>query len=256
MTVGFLLNVLSPGTKVRQSALTKIDAVSAIKSAISVGIKNINLWLDLAPVIVALLIMPIILKLVICAFKQNNFKFSNPLLLLIGSVMWLCAMYCPSLYATGAAGAGRLQNIVWYSFIILFFINVFYISGWVMNKVDMKYKSNEVAFINAKWICFVLTMLMGLYLAKWNGVWSSDWNGAWSAKAVQELKQGEAQRYSKQAFDRYKVLLNSSAQDVIVKDYSDKPETLFSSDISEDVNHWRNQDLRNYFGLNSVRIEK
>lgn len=101
MVICFLFNVMSPGTRVRQSAFVKMGIILAIRSAISIGIKNINFWLDLAPIIVALLIIPIIIKIIKTIYKKTSFQFSNPLIVVMGSVAWICAMYGPPVYAMG-----------------------------------------------------------------------------------------------------------------------------------------------------------
>lgn len=250
LIVCFLFNITSPGTKARQNSIQIERNVSdSIKMAVFGGIEKINSWIDLAPVVVVILIMPIFIKLIKKICKETNFKFSTPFLVFAGSVAWICAMYCPPAYAMGFLGQGRLHNVVWYNFVILLFLNVFYYTGWIMRKFDLKEeRSDNASCVTLKWMCCALILLMGLYISKYDK--------AWSVRAVQELASGEVQSYSQQAYERYHVLSNSEGLDVILGEYMVKPKLLFFSDIEEDAENWKNVAVKDYYELNSIVLKK
>lgn len=249
MVACFLFNVMSPGTKVRQDRLNDygMDAIETIRNAVTGGLRNINSWIDLAPIVAVLLVIPIFLKLIKKVRDNTSFRFKNPFLVFVFSVAWICVMYCPPLYAMGYLGEGRLHNIVYYNFIILFLINIFYCAGWVVSKMDSKNES-YVLGISMKWVYCTIVLVIGLLISRWDSTWG--------AEAVAEMKLGEPQLYSQQAHERNELLLNSGGHDVIVKEYSVRPETLFFDDITEDADDWRNASVRMFYGLNSIIIER
>ena len=248
MTMCFLTNILSPGTKIRQAGLNeyKMNFVHSIKNAVLGGIKNINSWLDLAPIIIVILVMPIFLKLIKNIRNKYNFRFTYPFLVFVLSIAWICIMYCPPVYAMGYLGEGRLHNIVYFNFIILFFANIFYFTGWILCNLSEQ-KEIKHSYINMTWICCMAVLLIGL--------WISNWDSSWSAEAISKLKYGEPQWYSQQAYERHEKLLNSAGQDVIVEEYSVKPEILFFDDITDNPEDWRNSSVKGFYDLNSIVIE-
>ena len=155
-------------------------------------------------------------------------------------------MYCPPVYAMGYLGEGRLHNIVYFNFIILFFVNIFYFTGWILCNLSEQ-KEVKHSYINTTWICCMAVLLIGLCI--------SNWGSSWSAEAISKLKWGEPQWYSQQAYDRHKKLLNSAGQDVIVEEYSVKPEILFFDDITDNPEDWRNSSVKGFYDLNSIVIE-
>ncbi len=246
MLICFFANISSPGTQIRHQLINyKSSVISTILEAISGSIEKINIWLNLAPIIVALLLMPLFIKLAKQISQTFNFKFSNPFFVFVGSIAWICLMYCPPLYAMGMLGEGRIHDIVYYNFILLFLINVFYYTGWVIRHLD-DFKANNYN-IDTKWLCCTIVLLIGL--------WISNWNNSWSHKAFAELKAGLPQQYSAQANARYEQLCNSTNLDVRVAAFNVTSELLFYSDITEDPNHWKNLSIKKFYNLNSIAIE-
>lgn len=132
---GFLFNVSSPGTKIRQSNFSNTPGViNTITSAIKMGTKMIDSWMGLAVIIVFLLFVPTALNMGKCIVEEKGFKFRYPLLVVVCSIGWCCAMLCPPIYAMGSTGDLRITNIVYFSFVLLLFVNGFYLCGWYVAK--------------------------------------------------------------------------------------------------------------------------
>ena len=77
-------------------------------------------WMGLAVIVTAVLLLPVLLSMVTKIRGQYGFSFRYPLLVFVLSVAWLCAMFCPPIYAMGTPGDVRLTNVVYFSFVWLF----------------------------------------------------------------------------------------------------------------------------------------
>lgn len=132
---GFIFNVTSPGTKVRQDAFTDRPGFwGTIKLSIQQTLEDLNNWLNFSYVLVLLVLVPILLVMVIRFSGKIGFKFRYPLLIVIISVGCLCLMRCPPYYAMGRDGSGRIDNIVYFMFVLLSVLDEFYILGWLYVK--------------------------------------------------------------------------------------------------------------------------
>ena len=129
------LNISSPGTAIRQSAIEasieRMGIVEAVFMATAEAMKNVNEWLGFKEIAVGIILIPIFFPLTAYIREQLKFEFRYPLAVIIGSVAWLAIMYCPPFYAMSSAGQGRLINVVYYCFTLLLYINEVYILGWI-----------------------------------------------------------------------------------------------------------------------------
>lgn len=250
MITGFLVNVLSPGTKVRQDAFENTPGVlKTILLAIKQGAGVINAWLGLAMVVSMVIMLPYVLRAVARVRKETGFTFRYPLLVLILSVGWICAMYCPPIYAMGYAGDGRLVNVVYFSFIVLMFLNEFYICGWLVERfVKINEEQINEPCLSIQHSAVVVLLVFGLIFAC--GESSAGY------QAFLQIKTGSASRYSSEADARFQILETSKGKDVVLDAYTEHPYMVFLDDITEDPSDWRNQHMLKYFELKSVALKK
>ncbi len=250
MIAGFLVNVSSPGTKVRQEAFENTPGVfMTIWYAMKRGAGVINVWLGLAIVVCLIIMLPFVLRAVIRVRNETGFAFPYPLLVVVLSVGWLCAMYCPPIYAMGGSGDGRLVNVVYFSFVVLMFLNEFYICGWLVEhfiKVNDGH-TNEIR-LSQQYSLVAVVLVVGMILGC--GESSAGY------QAFLQLKTGAAARYSSEADARFQILETSRGKDVVLDAYTEQPYMIFFDDITEDSSDWRNQYMLEYFELNSVALKK
>ena len=84
MVAGFLFNVTSPGTRIRQSYFSDRPGVAGtIVTAVKTGIACINSWMGLAVIVTAVLLLPVLLPLVKKIRGQYGFSFRYPLLVFV-----------------------------------------------------------------------------------------------------------------------------------------------------------------------------
>ena len=238
------INLGSPGTAIRQSNFSEHpNLIKTIYLAMNEAIKNVSEWLDFSAIVVVIVMLPVLIAVVCNIKKITNFKFSYPMLVVVGSVAWLAIMYCPPIYAMGTTGEGRLQNVVYYNFVILLFANVVYLVGWIMNKLEFcTYKKESL--IGNSWIVSILILCFALTL--------SGGESSWGKEAWREIRTGEARQYSIECDERYEVLIRSTGEHVAVPEYSIQPEVLFFSDIENDYANWKNLSVAEYYGLQSI----
>lgn len=242
--IGLLANIMAPGTAVRQSSFGgPMNPVKAVYLSVIYGIYRVFECFDLKVIIVVLILLPVIVSMV-QHLIQKGFKFPCPIIVFMASVAWISCMLVPPFYGMHTTGPNRLANIVYFHFIILAFINIFYIIGWIICKLEL---GGKVININLSWCLTMCILFFGLYV--------NSKDDMWSVKAMEELRQGIPQQFSIEAYERHEILLQSKGLDVVVDEFSVKPELLYYEGIEDDPNHWCNGMAAKYYGLKSVVTE-
>lgn len=243
-TAGFLLNVSSPGTRVRASAFAEPKGILwTVWNALVFLMEQMNRWLGLAVIAALVLLLPFLWREAKGIYERTGFKFSYPLAVLLASIALMGAMLCPSYYAMGAAGAGRLVNVIYFAFVLLVFINAFYLCGYLgvsLHFSEFSWKSG--------WTLTIVLVGVGALIGCTK---SSAGYSAW-----QSASSGEAGLYSQEADARYNLYINSKGEDVEVSPFSVYPQLLYFDDITEDAADWRNQNVTEYYGLKNVKIKE
>lgn len=248
-TVGFLFNVLSPGTAVRSNFFPdKAGIAETIWLALQNGIMYIGEWITLPFIFFIFLLIPFAVKTMSEFIETNSFEFKNPLLVFAFSVGYICALFCPTLYVMKNTGAGRVQNTIYFSFIILVILNVFYDIGYLL--IQMK-KSGIIPVwkekIPAKFIVLLAVVLAGILIQP---IKTS--NGYLAAETIES---GEAAQYSDEAQTRYELALENEGKDLELMDFTVKPELLFFDDIKLEGTAGNNVTYAEYYNLKSVVLK-
>lgn len=245
------LNLGSPGTKIRMLAINEnVSSQSVVLRTIILaaceGIECVGEWFGFEDIIFLIFALPILIEITIKLREKFSFKFRFPLLVIIASVAWISIMYCPPLYAMGSAGDGRLENIVYYCYIILLFFWATYFVGWLGNFICLD-TLKRVSVTNWKYVITIVVLIVAAGISKGKDTWTCE--------AVKELYTGEARQYYEEFCEREEFLLDSEGLEVIVSPYSIYPELLFFDDIEDNVDDWRNIDTAAYYGLRSISLK-
>ena len=245
--LGFLMNVVSPGTRIRQSKFNEGYGVFAsIKAAIFTGMDYVNGWIGVALIVCIVVLLPVIFKIVSQFKKETGFMFPYPFLVLLVSLGMVCAMFCPPLYAMGNFGAGRLLNVVYFTFILVVFVNVFYLCGWVQTHI-FTIDENKVSDLSGSFIIVVCALFLGLIVTAGNEA------GAYYSLGM--LRDGTAKAYSEEVDQRIELLKNSQGEKVEVSGYSIWPPLLYFDDITDNPKDWRNKAVKKYYDLKSIKLK-
>ena len=242
---GFIVNVSSPGTKVRQEFFTNRPGFfGTIKLSVQKILEYLNEWFDFGFILMLIILIPVLFKVVVRFYQETGFSFEYPLLFVIVSVACLCLMLCPPYYAMGNAGAGRVTDVVFYVFVILCVMNEFYILGWLyangMADPDRCFMSFPL-----KTASLLLLLVVSLYSMR------DDSN---FYKAFYDLKTGTAGQYGQETKKRYDILTDENIKDAVLEPYSVKPELLFFDDVKKDSKE--NSSIAAWYGKDSVKLGK
>ncbi|MCR4923928.1 MAG: DUF6056 family protein [Lachnospiraceae bacterium] len=139
--IGSVIHIAAPGTAARFEREGTdynpfIRAVQTIISASCHAIWRITEWTDLKIVYILIISLPIMAGIIYKSRDKIKDHFKYPLIPLIISVIWLCILFCPPYYGIGNSGSGRVESAVYFTYVVLLFINAFYILGWIYKKTS------------------------------------------------------------------------------------------------------------------------
>lgn len=242
--IGFLINTSAPGNAVRQSYLEKQDPIHAIILAFGFTIDFIRKWCNSLVIPAAMLFVTPILY---SAAKKTNFSFKYPLLAPVISVILIAIQFTPPSYAQSSSSAGRLKNIIFYSFVFLFAFCIYYICGWISHRIFLSDGANgteDTAFEKNNLLYYGSIAIIAIALL-W---YTPNFNQVTSVSAAVSLKNGEAQAYDAEVNERLKILEDPEQKDVEFVPLKNRPYVLFWSDI-------RPNPVKEYYEKNSVTLK-
>ena len=240
LLVFFSFNVFAPGYSMRQIDTQHTpDAVSAIPGSFWKGLYYAAYWFRL-PVLGGMFVLGLLFWAVL---PECPFRFRFPGLISLWSYCLLSAMFCPTMYAMGWEGPGRVQNIIFCSYLLLLALNLFYWLGWLSQRLGSKEHTigpKLLPTLCALTLCLVLLAI------------SAALRGAISlASAYTALSGGQAATYYQEAQERLVILKDPSIRVAKLKPYSDPPYLLFFDDLYE-PDSWQNRDMANYYEKDCV----
>ena len=237
----FCFNVFAPGYEMRQMDVNHVpDAVSAVTESFRKGVEYAFFWFRL-PVLGGLLVLGLLYWAVL---PECSFHFRFPGLVSLWSYCLFSAMFCPSMYAQGWEGPGRLQNIIFCSYLLLVTMNLFYWMGWLRQRRKATEPTDGPQ---------LLPTLMALALCPMLVAASAMLHGGISlASAYTALSHGQAVAYYQEAQERLVILKDPSIRIAKLKPYSDPPYLLFFDDLYDDPDAWQNRDMANYYEKEQV----
>lgn len=241
LLICFCINVFAPGYDMRQIDVNHVpDAVSAVKESFCKGFYYLFSWFRL-PVLGGMLILGLLFW---AELPNCSFRFRFPGLVSLLSFCFLSALFCPSMYAQGWEGPGRLKNIIFCSYLVLLVLNVLYWLGWLRQHRKESRPSAELPLLptlGALILCMILTLAAGRLRG-----------GISLASAYTALSSGQAATYYAEALERLTVLKDPSIRVAKLKPYSDPPYLLFFDDLKDDPDAWQNRDMAKYYEKEKV----
>lgn len=250
--LSFLANVLAPGNRLRAEASQGMPPLKAVLASFYYAYEYcISEWTGWMVLIGAILVALLFWH----ASEKIEFSFPCPLLAVIFGFCIVAAMITPCLYGTGNIEAGRIKSLIFTMYVLVFYLCVCYVMGWLRKKCRTLAADQEgergfsINFVWAIWGCF-LFLAAGMVL-----VGFSEPGELTASEAIWEIVSGEAETYNeamKQRIEAYE----SGESKVEVSPLPATPDLLFFSDIKEDPNDWENLGVCKFFGLDSVRVKR
>ena len=243
----FAASIAAPGNLVRQSAtgIEHCGVMEAVLNSFKAGAVKCVQWFSLAVLGGLLAVSPLLWG----SARRSSHSFRFPLLVTGFSYCLLSAMFCPHLYALDSLGAGRLQNIIFFSYILLLIFNMFYWLGWVNKKYSRSAAGEQDSVpVAAKALSLALAgVCCAAYILSGNSLTS--------VVALNLARSEEAVIYLEATQERQALLNDSSLKDVLLKPYPTGPIFVYDDDISYDPDYWINRDMSSYYGKDSVALD-
>lgn len=238
---GFAVNVLAPGNAVRQQYFTRMSPIRAIfLSFVSAG-QSIQNWTTLVLVAIIAFCIPVLYRIA----ANSKFSFRYPFAVPVVSFCLFASMFTPTLYSQGGNAPARLVNIVFFAYVILAFLNVFYLLGSLARLLE-----RNGVHLREYSVGLVLSIAILFFPAC-----SFTQHTYTSSSALASLVYGGASEYHAAYLERYAIYTDDSVKDVVVSEFKVKPYVLFFSDVQSDPSDWRNTSVAAFYGKSSVTLE-
>lgn len=148
------------------------------------------------------------------------------------------------MYAQGWEGPGRLQDIIFCSYLLLLALNIFYWLGWIRQR---RGRQETVAGPRLLPILGALALFPVLL-----GVSAGLRGGVSLASAYTALSHGQAATYYQEAQERLIILKDPTIRVAELKAYSNPPYLLFFDDLYDDPDAWQNRDMASFYEKEKV----
>lgn len=234
LLLAFAVNVLAPGNLLRANNSGDTEPLgvflSVLGSFVCCARQMFGEWTDWYFLLLLLFLRPVLQR----AARRTSFDFPLPGAVLFFSFCLLSAMYTPSLFAVGTARIGRIENIMYFSFLILGVLNEWYLLGWGMKRRGLC-PSPVRPTRNFAFLCAIAVVFVGLSV-------SVDPSETTSTAAVSAVRSGEAWAWAEVVQSNLRLLEQSEEEEVILRRPPEKPDLFCSNEIDK----WRNGTAEYY----------
>ena len=239
-----IVSGIAPGNQVRQNALQSIPPLEAVKLSIITAAGAIGSNLDLLHILCFSFCGIILWKIA----KNTTFRFPYPVFVGLLSFGIFAAHYCPPFFSMNTIGPGRLQNIVYDTYVFLIMFNIFYVLGWIQQHILLQHDAERTSSYSS---LALATMALCISLCC---AYVPRNTPMTATRALQSLRSGAAAQYYSEFQDRLTILKDPQVQDAVFTSYSQRPYVLFFTDISEDPQFWSNLAMADYYHKQSVSV--
>lgn len=247
LVVAFVISAIAPGNAARAETTGGYGAVSAIVHSLLQGTNYYLTWLDKWWLLVILLLSPIMIRMI----RKIKFSFSYPVLVLLYFYGFFCAMSCPTFYALGSTGPGRVVNIIYDAFLWISGFQFFYVLGWFIRRLE---KIDTFDLIHFKKLFYQINYAtIGLLILFLIG--SGSCMDTTTITALKVWIKGEGKQYDTEYKERLAVLEDETISDVVFEPYTVEPALVFIADGTEDPTFVNNREWADFYGKNSLVIK-
>lgn len=249
---GFLLNVCAPGNAVRQGVEGPANGpAAAILLAIANAVRFAFQWTSPYLLIAALAGLPIYTALA----RRTGFAYRAPLIVTAASVLIIAVGFTPQLYAQGRITGYRSLNIGFYLYVLLFFLNAAYWTGWALRRLAEPGGFRALARRFCIPACLVLFGLIGVaVLSARYPIYEKGIDDFTSVQAAKIVVSGEGESYAAGRDAWAAELSQTDAEDVSLHELRAQPQLLNYGLPIEDEKFWINMAFASYYGKRSVRV--
>ncbi len=245
----FLYNVTAPGNAVRASYIQyQSSPVKTVLQSFYYGIGQMSQYIRLPLIAATLPFVPFMYE----AAKKSEFQFRYPVLVMGLGVCLYCTQFAPPLYSIASIGAGRIVNTYHISFVVFWFLYVYYLIGYAARRMEMPaIDARRFSILAAVSVCLFGMGCLGFRCS--GDVLYGAQNMAGPSAALSVLN-GEAAQYDHEMTVR-EVLLNDDSQPVItVEPLSVVPRVLMKDLLIPNAVYDAREALCLYYGKEKIHI--
>ena len=249
----FLYSMAAPGNTVRANVIQyDSSAIKAIVQSLYYGTALMGSYLTLPVIAVTLALLPAFYQ----AARRSAYRFAHPWLVLLLGVCLYCTQLTPPLYSGVFIGGGRIINTYFISFIVLWFLYVYYLCGVVSRRLE----SVRLPELNAKRFGALLLVSLcllgtGSLAFKHSGDVLYGIQNLSGPSALLSVLTGEAQRYDAQMSAREALLNDESQREITLAPLTAVPAVFMDDLILPDAVYDVRPSLCLYYGKDAIHIE-
>lgn len=254
----FVVSIIAPGNLVRAQSYEKQSILMTILDSFYYGSYFIREWSEPLFWGVSIAMALVFWKMA----GKTTYHFRYPLLVSVGIFCLYCAQFSPALYGMGSYGEGRILNIIYFSFWLLWAAQLFYWCGWLRRKINhycATHRENQCGmrkgFRKSKpyMIAFCTLIVVagcGIRMAKDD---PADFHGLISLEAAYSLVSGEAASYDQEYQNRLELLEDPAIRQAKLTPYTKRPYLLYYGDLTQKIDYpWSNRAMARYYKKESV----
>ena len=244
---GFLINVAAPGNAVRQQFFYRPGVFPSVVIAFRQVWLFSGKWYTLPVIALLLLSLPMLLR--IAARTRRTFK--APWLVSLYSVCLSGVMFYPPVYSMtehNLEQLGRIINIIFFGMMLLTIYNLFYWTGWLLQKGVLRETMFPAAHRNRLSLTFLLLILVLFSF----GMTRIKWFDTTSISAFRSYRSGQMGNYWHIYRQRLEILKDPEIRDAVLKRFPSRPYVLFYQELSENPDG--NRVIASWYGKDSVII--
>ena len=247
----FLYSVTAPGNGVRAEMIGyHASPVKAVLQSVYHGVGQMGAYIRLPLIAITLLLFPALYD----AARKSTLRFEHPWLALGLMGCLYCTQFTPPLYSIASIGAGRIVNTYLISFVVAWFLYVYYLAGYLARHADALPELSPRRF-GALALVSVCLLGVGCLSFRRDGDVLYGAQNMSGPSALLSMLSGEAQQYDREMKER-EMLLNDEQQPVITLRPLTANPAVFMDDLLEigavyDVR----PSLCAYYGKEAILLE-
>ena len=247
----FWHNVSAPGNAVRAGMIGyQASPVKAVIQSLYYGVGQIGSYIRLPLIAVTLVMLPAIFG----AARRSRFRFDHPWLVLALMTALYCTQLTPPLYSIASIGAGRQVNTYYMSFIVCWFLYVYYLAGFAARRMQ---KLPEITPRRFGALVLVSICLLGVGCLSFKrscevlyGIQNMS-----GPSALLSMINGEAQQYDREMSEREQLLRDESLPEVTLRPLTVNPAVFMEDQLKMGAIYDVRPSLKMYYGKEAIHLE-
>lgn len=245
LVLAFGISVAAPGNAVRAATCQQMNPIGAVIMSLSSAVELLEQYISIRQMTAIVFILPLIYM----SAQKCKWTFKYPLLAIALAFGLFACQLTPPIYAMeGNIGAGRQQDIYYYSSLLMLLFDLFYLSGW-LNKRYPNAISMET--IKAIFHRHTVAILLSFALLFSLGCLNYGIGRMTSPACAASILNGRAGEYDETVSDNI-AKMEATTGICYVRNVENMPSIFLPLDLSEEGTFWINYFYSEFYDCESV----